>query len=69
MDAQEKIGYVDIYSGTDKIEYQKQDMDVKNSFVTLHNIKVKDDCTDAEMRSYVYIPNVSVKKIIVKKIN
>lgn len=68
IDTKGNIGYVDVFSASDKIEYQKQDMKINSDFVTIHNIRVKDDCEDAEMRSYVYIPNVSIKKIIVKKL-
>lgn len=68
IDTQEEIGYVDVFSASNKIEYQRQDMEINSDCVTIHNIRVKDECEDAEMRSYVYSPNVSIKKIIVKKV-
>lgn len=61
------IGYVDVFSNAGNIEYAKKDITAGDGLVTIENVNVYGNCTDAELRSYVYESGVSIKEIIIEK--
>ena len=63
----EVIGYVDAFSASDAIQYNKMNIFVGKKEVTLSDVIYGNDCTEAELRAYVNVPGIIIKQIKIEK--
>lgn len=68
LENDDELGYVDVYSKSDKISYCKKDLKMGDNSVTISNVAVYERCIDAELRAYAYVPGLTITGIIIEKI-
>lgn len=64
---EENIGYVDVFSMSDSIDYQKNEIWRNSKTARLMGVVVHEGCKDAELRSYVNVPGVMIEKVTIEK--